>query len=891
MDDWDLAAQRRREGGRRGSAPVEIADSELPGIVSWHTRSAGAPASESDSESGESSDAKKSAPARKRRQLARSRTYASAMDTVEEEPTSPAAADETDSRKSLHRAKSFEWLTAAAAEHPYLLPSEIEALRLMFDSFASSSAGGTDVITVAGMQTMLDAGLKELFGNVDKDSSGELDKTEVGWMIQSLGKPVTETELEAVMTSLDHDHSGTVDFAEFQKWWEEEEYASEQDRSKELEDLFSLVDTDGSGEIDWEEFLEMIGSQLRREDKDMRQRDWVRQSGQDKDTGERVSRDPATLLRVALECMRADVRAIYGSMARPRSRVFLLTESELTARKRQCFFRPEGHGAAVTFRKTWDISQIFMLFYVATALPFRLGFSQEVEVGSLAFWWEVLVDIYFVTDIVINFRTAFYDDTPDRDIVVDYRRIAFRYLKGWFVVDLLSCLPVSYIELAMDTAGQDEEGGAGAQMKLFKIFRMLRLAKLLRLARIRRVMQRLEDMYPELAQSNRVMKIIVSILVVAHFVACAWYFVGSGDPEVLGINEHGEQVIAEPWVTRQFGGTGESITNGTGISLWDRYLDAMYYSVTTLTTVGYGDRVPHTANEKVCSILFELAGTVIFGIIAGSLAKLAVQESLSHAEISKKRRQLEEFMHGRVPVEMQKAMVLQCENWFTKKSAFDEETMLQSLPPKHRKELLTTMYKPYLVQSPLLQGVEAGVITKLCVLMHPYLAVANDDIVLEGEVGEEMYMIMKGAVRLTSVRPAPTSAPVCDFEPDQCADLRKSFRRTTLGRGKMGAWISASKASAFGLVVLTLAVRLGSAFFGELTVLLDSRDGLRTDEKKRHVYTANAIVDSDCMFINESDLDQLDRTRPGLKSSMRIFALKRAQRELFNPLSVRPSEC
>ena len=74
-------------------------------------------------------------------------------------------------------------------------------------------------------------------------------------------------------------------------------------------------------------------------------------------------------------------------------------------------------------------------------------------------------------------------------------------------------------------------------------------------------------------------------------------------------------------------------------------------------------------------------------------------------------------------------------------------------------------------------------------------------------------------------------------------------------------------------------------------MLLDSRDGLRTDEKKRHVYTANAIVDSDCMFINESDLDQLDRTRPGLKSSMRIFALKRAQRELIKPLSVRPSEC
>ena len=109
-------------------------------------------------------------------------------------------------------------------------------------------------------------------------------------------------------------------------------------------------------------------------------------------------------------------------------------------------------------------------------------------------------------------------------------------------------------------------------------------------------------------------------------------------------------------------------------------------------------------------------------------------------------------------------------------------------------------------------------------------------------------------------------------------------------RADVGRWVRGSVQQSFDRS-LTLAAGLGSAFFGELTVLLDSRDGLRTDEKKRHVYTANAIVDSDCMFINESDLDQLDRTRPGLKSSMRIFALKRAQRELFNPLSVRPSEC
>ena len=42
---------------------------------------------------------------------------------------------------------------------------------------------------------------------------------------------------------------------------------------------------------------------------------------------------------------------------------------------------------------------------------------------------------------------------------------------------------------------------------------------------------------------------------------------------------------------------------------WEHaYIDAYYYAITTLTTVGYGDRTPNTDGEKIYSILTELAG-------------------------------------------------------------------------------------------------------------------------------------------------------------------------------------------------------------------------------------------------------------------------------------------
>jgi CRP-like cAMP-binding protein len=537
------------------------------------------------------------------------------------------------------------------------------------------------------------------------------------------------------------------------------------------------------------------------------------------------------MVRIALESVRADIRSIYGSLSRGKGVLQLRSETERAARIRCCFFRPEGDGLSVKFRRIWDLMQIVMLFYVALAVPFRIGFQMPVGVGSAAFVWEIVVDLYFGADIVINFRTAYYDPA-EHVLVVDQRTICRKYLTSWFAIDLLSCIPVTYIELlatGVQTNGTNDESlhESGSQLKLFKVLRLFRLTKLLRLVRIRRVLQRLEDDYKWLAQGSRIMKIIITIMIVAHAVACMWYYAGSGAPQVLGKDENGEDVLLQPWVNRWL----STVDDASDISYYTRYLDALYYSVTTLTTVGYGDRVPNTDNEKLLSIFCELAGSVIFGIIAGSLSALAMAESLSVREIKIRRKQLEEFMHfKKVPKHMRKEFCFQMENWFSKKSVFDESVILEYLPPRHRKELMLSIYKPYLVQCPLLQGMETAAIAKLCLLMRPYLACVDDVIVQEGEIGEEMYLIMRGAVQLNSVQHPAYNARLWE----------------------------------------------DGAFFGELAVLQQSMHS--SSDRRRHVYTATAQVETDCTYITAKDLDDLDSIHPKLKATMRKYALARAER-------------
>ena len=84
-----------------------------------------------------------------------------------------------------------------------------------------------------------------------------------------------------------------------------------------------------------------------------------------------------------------------------------------------------------------------MLLYVSVTVPLRAGFQLDVDLWSASFWVDVIVDVFFVLDMFLNFRTAYYDRAGLREDRAG--RMARNYLSGWFVIDLFSCLPLGYL--------------------------------------------------------------------------------------------------------------------------------------------------------------------------------------------------------------------------------------------------------------------------------------------------------------------------------------------------------------------------------------------------------------------------------------------------------------
>lgn len=55
---------------------------------------------------------------------------------------------------------------------------------------------------------------------------------------------------------------------------------------------------------------------------------------------------------------------------------------------------------------------------------------------------EIIVDFAFAVDIVINFLSAYEEQSNQMRVIVDYKMIAINYIKGWFFFDFIAILPI-----------------------------------------------------------------------------------------------------------------------------------------------------------------------------------------------------------------------------------------------------------------------------------------------------------------------------------------------------------------------------------------------------------------------------------------------------------------
>ena len=91
------------------------------------------------------------------------------------------------------------------------------------------------------------------------------------------------------------------------------------------------------------------------------------------------------------------------------------------------------------FKAIWDWIILCLTFYTAIMVPYNVALKNKTSEDVSLLVVDSIVDVVFFIDIVLNFHTTYVG--PGGEVVSDPKVIRLNYLKSWFVIDLLSCLP------------------------------------------------------------------------------------------------------------------------------------------------------------------------------------------------------------------------------------------------------------------------------------------------------------------------------------------------------------------------------------------------------------------------------------------------------------------
>ena len=180
----------------------------------------------------------------------------------------------------------------------------------------------------------------------------------------------------------------------------------------------------------------------------------------------------------------------------------------------------------------------------------------------------------------------------------------------------------------------------------------------------------------------------------------------------------------------------------TGKDWVTEYNIALYWTVTTLTTVGYGDITPSDNLSRAFTMFVMLAGVALYGIVIGRLAEFFVRVDRRAEAKREALQQLSDFFrHYDVPRELQEQSFTLVQHLLSQRAADEEEKILDALPDQLQGELRTQMLLKRLSSVSLFEGCSRDCLVAVTQKLHQVFAAPNQKIVSEGEDAADLFLI------------------------------------------------------------------------------------------------------------------------------------------------------
>ncbi|KAG0487768.1 hypothetical protein HPP92_009863 [Vanilla planifolia] len=297
------------------------------------------------------------------------------------------------------------------------------------------------------------------------------------------------------------------------------------------------------------------------------------------------------------------------------------------------------------------------------------------------------VNGFFAIDIVLTFFVAYLERTTYL-LIDNPAKIARKYMSSWFILDVVSTIPT---EIARRLLPQ--------RLQSYGFFNMLRLWRLRRVSSL-------------FARYSFILLSHVTLFAV-HCAGCFYYLLAAR-------------------------------------SLWIRYVTSIYWSITTLTTVGYGDLHAQNSREMVFDILYMLFNLGLTAYIIGNMTNLVVHGTSRTRKFRDTIQAASGFaQRNQLPLRLQEQMLAHlCLKFRTDSEGLQQQETLDALPKAIRSSISHYLFYNLVQRVYLFQGVSGDLLFQLVSEMIAEYFPPREDVILQNEAPTDFYILVTGSVDL-----------------------------------------------------------------------------------------------------------------------------------------------
>ncbi|KAG6454278.1 hypothetical protein O3G_MSEX008606 [Manduca sexta] len=385
------------------------------------------------------------------------------------------------------------------------------------------------------------------------------------------------------------------------------------------------------------------------------------------------------------------------------------------------------------FKAIWDWIILCLTFYTAIMVPYNVAFKNKTSEDVSLLVIDSIVDVVFFIDIVLNFHTTFVG--PGGEVVSDPKVIRKNYFKSWFLIDLLSCLPYDVFN-----AFDHDEDGIGSLFSALKVVRLLRLG---------RVVRKL-DRYLEYGAAMLIL-LLCFYMLVAHWLACVWYSIGRSDADsglqyswLWKLANVTQTPYSYVWSNES---DGPELVNGP--SRKTMYVTALYFTMTCMTSVGFGNVAAETDNEKIFTICMMIVAALLYATIFGHVTTIIQQMTSATAKYHDMLNNVREFMKlHEVPKALSERVMDYVVSTWAMTKGLDTDKVLNYCPKDMKADICVHLNRKVFNEHPAFRLASDGCLRALAMHFQMSHSAPGDLLYHTGESIDSLCFIVTGSLEV-----------------------------------------------------------------------------------------------------------------------------------------------